>query len=381
MLGWWGGSYEDVAVWEVGLLPLSPPTTDAEKVAFLEDLNSGIMTNIGALLSDGREYLFGYPRDDAFAKAAIEGYISSPSPVGRTLADMLTEASNPWNPMAFDLTGASFDGQRIRGVDFSLSTLDIASLNGSELQTVSLAGLDLTGWVPSRPLSGVDLSGTQNLNVGILNNLGTIAAFNLSGLDLTGFTPAGKNVSGTNFSNVTGVTGAMLSAATYMANANFTGLNLAGFNPVGKDISSTNYTDVTGITAAALNGATTMYGVNFGTLDMTGFSANGKNLNRANFSNTSNFNGAMVNGATVYEDSVFNNQNMTGFNPAGKSLMNVDFVNSTGLTPSMLASAASLRQVDLTGAGISRSALDAALTLAGKNPAHSDFSNIQGLLP
>ena len=212
-----------------------------------------------------------------------------------------------------------------------------------------------------------------NVSMGQINQLGYIQG-TFTGMDLTGLNLTNKYLSA-DISNTTGVTGAMLNTLQGIGGANLSGLNLTGINLNGKYINQVDFSNTTGLTGSNFNGVSTLYGSKLTGIDLSGFTGTNTVLQYTDFTGTQNFNANIINNANPIINGInLSGQNLTGVNFTGKQLNSGNYTNATGLTPQMIANATSISNLVLTGTGITKSALDAALITAGKDPNTGNFN-------
>jgi uncharacterized protein YjbI with pentapeptide repeats len=141
---------------------------------------------------------------------------------------------------AIDMTGVDLTGWNCSEIDFSVSNVTGAQLNGcTNLSYANLGGLDLTGFVPAANIYMTTFSGAVNLPWATINP-GYLA--NMSGMDLTGWSPgAGSYLFMGNFSNATNIPWAAINAnslATPYSGTIFKKTDIRGFNPASKNLMS-----------------------------------------------------------------------------------------------------------------------------------------------
>ena len=215
-----------------------------------------------------------------------------------------------------------------------------------------------------------------NITVAQLNSVPTGALFqgNFEGIDLTGLNLNGRSIGGARFAG-TGITGLQLNQATQLNGTKLNGLNLAGLNMSGKSMTSSDLTGVTGITGSAFNGAISIAGSKFTGVDMSGFTPGNTRVAYANYSGTTNFTGSMLNSTDQTKNYMnVSGLNLTGANFSGATITGTNFTNASNLTAQNIASAASINNINLSGTGITKAALNEALTNAGKNPNSGHFN-------
>lgn len=234
---------------------------------------------------------------------------------------------------------------------------------------------DFSGWETPNlayfPVNQANLTWEQ------INAATNLKEADFSGMDVANFATAGKNLDGVKFSN-SSISGAQLNAANRIKDLTLQGTNLTGFNATGKNLININFAGATGISGSTLSNAADYQYTNFGTTDMTGFTpGNNANLNAANFTNTTNFNGSMLNNTTNTSSINVSGLNMTGFNPTGKNLRMANLANTTGFTASQLVGASNIQYTKLTGTGITKPDIIAALqTPSGGNKTLAQATSI-----
>jgi prepilin-type N-terminal cleavage/methylation domain-containing protein len=149
----------------------------------------------------------------------------------------------------------------------------------------------------------------------------------------------------------------------------FSGLNLTGWDPINKSLEGIDF-NLSNVTVAQLNSPNNLTGPEFPFVDIQGTNLQGRNLTGLittdRVLNDVNFTGATIstaqlNQASSYTGAKLNGRNLSGLNTSNKSLNNVDMSNSTNITMTMLTGSNGLRGMKLTGTGITRPALQAAL--------------------
>jgi len=94
----------------------------------------------------------------------------------------------------------------------------------------------------------------------------------------------------------------------------------------------------------------------------------------ANFADSENVSPELLASANSFDNVNASGLDMSLVDPSGKHFGRSNMSNTTGLTATGLASAQYLFSMDLRGTGITKSALDAALVAAGKDPNSSAYN-------
>lgn len=156
------------------------------------------------------------------------------------------------NLSGLDLRDFITTGKSLNGVNFSGATVTTTQLNAaSDIRSTHLAGVDLEGINSSRSLYGVDFTGAIGLTVAMLNNATNLQQAVLTRVNMAGFITAGKDLTGVNISNATGITAASLAEAAVTAGMDLTGTGITEANftaelqTAGKNPEDFNYQNMT----------------------------------------------------------------------------------------------------------------------------------------
>lgn len=133
------------------------------------------------------------------------------------------------------------------------------------------------------------------------------------------------------------------------------------------------YSNITGAQLNAATGISAVSGANLTGTNLTGWNTSGKYLSSVNFTG-SNITVAQLNASGAMNSANFTGLNLTGFAPTNKNILGANFSNVTGLTAAAIASASDIRTINLTGTGITKAQLEAALISVGKNPASAQYN-------
>jgi len=182
------------------------------------------------------------------------------------------------------------------------------SMKGADWSKVNLSG---TNWL-SGGTSGFILQDVQGLSMQQFGatNINTVG---FKGINMTGYNTTGRTWHRAVLDQPVGFTGDQLNNLTAVTQLRLYNTNVSGYNPAGKNLAGFVFNNVTGLNMTALQSAQLNW-ASLHAVDMTGFSATGKNMD------------------------------------------NVKMVNAT-ISANQLASAASLRNMDLRGTGVTESAL------------------------
>lgn len=292
--------------------------------------------------------------------------------VGTNVTGSQLNGASYWltNLSGLNLTGINLAGKNITQMNLSGATgpLGAELTRAADISSSNLAGVNMTGFnADGKSLMRVDLSGTTGLDASQLNGATSLRETNLTGLNLTGMDAAGKSLYGANLAGTTGVTGAQINNATEVQRSNLSNIDLTGFDPAGRSLLGVNLAGATGLTGTQLNGATDVARANLSQRDLAGFNPTGRSFYMTDLSGSTGITGTQLNGVTDVMFAGLANMDLTGFNPAGRDLAGVNLANTTGITPELLATTKGLVGVNLSGTGITRAALEAALIAAGKN--------------
>jgi uncharacterized protein YjbI with pentapeptide repeats len=290
-----------------------------------------------------------------------------------------------------DLTGFDPTGKNLFGVQFNNATgitvaqlLAAANLNAANLTGLDFAGASFAG----RSITHLTINNPKNFDGSALNGATLLQRLNLSGTDLTNFDPTsisswGEHGSFINFNNST----LSQSALDYMFNhtssarmpvrfASFEGVDMTNTR-FRSDLFVTNLTNVVGISGANFVPENrTICEARFGQLDMTGFPYENIIFRGTQLQDVKNMTGADLNRIRGFQSYIWptnlSNRDLTGWQPT-YPIPFVNLTGVTGITAESLVNSTDLRKLRLTGTGITKEALEAALRAAGKDPTTENF--------
>jgi len=303
---------------------------------------------------------------------------------------------NRANFSGLDLEGFSATGRNIWGVNFANSTgISVSDiLTASDFRSTNLTGLDFTGAsFTGRNINGVTISSPQNWDNGAaLNGAADLRGAQLLGLDLTGYDPRTYiNPTGSHTANIN-FTGSVLSqdglnwmfsggsAQMILRQSRFSGVDFTGVT-ITSDILWANLTGAVNLTGANFSRAVGSFQVveaNMGDIDMTGFPYDTRLFRGTDLRNVKNMTGADLNQSRGFSTHGGSRTNLSGRDLTGWSptypIINADLINVTGITAQSLVNATDIRGIRLTGTGITKAQLDAALLAVGKDPTSTMYN-------
>jgi len=194
-----------------------------------------------------------------------------------------------------------------------------------------------------------------------------LAWINFQDVDTTGLNLGGakglgnSNITGTQLSNVSNLTGADLSEA-----------DLTGFNPTGKSLSNVNLSNSIGLDPNVLSNATSLERTVLSGVDLSEWDTTGTNLYRTNL-NGSNITGEQLTKANSIQKANLSGLDLTGLDFTGKFIQNTDLSNTTG------ADFSTLPPQDLTGTNFTNTDLSTLPSLTGRFAISTNFSNATGI--
>jgi uncharacterized protein YjbI with pentapeptide repeats len=238
----------------------------------------------------------------------------------------------------------------------------------------------------------VTITNPLNFDGSSLNGAALLHRLNLQGTNLTNFDPSTVsrwgsadpfNNSNINFNNAT----FSQSALDYMFNhpssarnvvrfASFEGVDMSN-TTFRSDLFITNLTNIVGISGANFAPENrTICEAWFGQLDMTGFPYENIIFRGTQLQNVTNMTGADLNRIRGFESYLqptnLSNRDLTGWQPT-YPIPFVNLTGVTGITAESLVNSTDIRKLRLTGTGITKEALEAALRAAGKDPTTGNF--------
>lgn len=276
-----------------------------------------------------------------YALPAENSFFGAPPLATRLPADIFSMRIDGYNALLTQGTPAERDAaaQMLRNDfnsmywrQFSLPASGIFYYPAESMRGADWSQVDLTGsnGLLSGGSSGIILKDVQGLN---LQQFGTtdISTVGFKGINMTGYDTTGRNWHRVVLDQPVGFTGEQLNNLAAVTQLRLYNTDVSGYNPAGKNLSGFVFNNVTGLNMGALQSAQ-LSGASFHAVDMTGFSASGKNMDNVKMVN------AVISASQLAAASSLQNMDLRGTGVTESSLREAGYSGSLsgtqfGLTP------------------------------------------------